>query len=95
MLDRVPRDLPRCGMAAPTDPFDGSDFTVDLGTGEEVRFSRVDLPVAHVDEVAYRSGADRSNEARMQPGRAGYSRLVLTRGLTTDLSLYSSGSIVR
>ncbi|GAB3442729.1 hypothetical protein GCM10027517_20170 [Phycicoccus ginsengisoli] len=85
----MPWDLPRWGMAAPTDPYEGSDFTVDLGTGEEVRFSRVDLPVAHVDEVAYRSGTDRSNEPRMQPGRAGYSRLVLTRSLTSDLSLWT------
>ena len=72
-------------------PYERSNFLVDLGTGdtEDIRamFLRVDLPYATVDEVAYRSGNSRSNEAQKEPGLAAYSNLVLTRGLigATDL----------
>ena len=76
-------------MAAPPEPFEGSNFTVDLGTGDDTSFTRVELPVAELDEVAYRSGADRTNEPRKQPGLASYTRLVLSRGLTADLDLWT------
>ena len=38
---------------------------------------------------AYRSGADRTHEPRKQPGLASYTRLVLSRGLTADLDLWT------
>ena len=72
-------------------PYEGSNFLVDVGTGDpsDVRamFFRVELPDAIVDEVAYRSGSDKSQEARKQPGLAKYTHLVLKRGLlgSTDL----------
>lgn len=72
----------------PPDPFEGSHFSVDVGTGDVALFSRVELPVATLDEIAYRSGADRSNETRKQPGLASYTRLVLHRALTTNLDLW-------
>jgi phage tail-like protein len=72
-------------MAAPTpDPFEGSNFVVDLGAGDDTSISRVDFPVAILDEVAYRSGNDKTAESRKQPGLASYSHLVLHRGLTTN-----------
>ena len=40
-----------------------------------------------VDEVAHRSGTDRTSASRKAPGLSHYSHLVLTRGLTTDLEL--------
>lgn len=77
-------------MAAPPDPFEASNFIVDYGgAGGGTTFSHVDLPVAVLDEIAYRSGNDRANEPRKQPGLASYSRLVLTRGLTADLDLWN------
>ena len=70
-------------------PFEGSSFTVDLGTGTPTFFSRVELPVATLDEVAYRSGADPANETHKQPGAAHYTHLVLGRALTTDLAVWA------
>jgi len=72
-------------------PYEGSNFLVDMGVIDpsDVRatFFRVELPDAIVDEVAYRSGADKTQEARKQPGLATYTHLVLKRGLigSTDL----------
>lgn len=77
-------------MAAPHDPFEASNFIVDYGGASgATTFSHVDLPVAVLDEIAYRSGNDRVNEPRKQPGLASYSHLVLTRGLTADLDLWN------
>jgi phage tail-like protein len=73
-------------------PYEGSNFLVDLGTGDphDIRsmFNRVELPEAVVDEVAYRSGNDKTNESRKQPGLAKYSHLVLTRGLLASTDLW-------
>ncbi|SDP43253.1 conserved hypothetical phage tail region protein [Pedococcus dokdonensis] len=72
------------------DPFEVSNFLVDYGGASGAStFSHVDLPVAVLDEIAYRSGNDRANEPRKQPGLASYSHLVLTRGLTSDLDLWT------
>jgi len=76
-------------MAAHPDPLEGSNFIVDFAGTDDASFSHVDLPVALLDEVAYRSGDDRANEPRKQPGLASYSHLVLSRGLTTNLDLWS------
>ena len=76
-------------MAAHPDPFEGSHFVVDLGTGDDASIARVDLPVAVLDEVAHRSGNDKAAEPRKQPGLASYSHLVLHRGLTTNLDLWN------
>jgi phage tail-like protein len=75
-------------MPKPIEPFEGSNFLVDLGTGAERLFARVDLPVATLNEIAHRSGGDRSNESSKQPGLATYSHLVLHRGLTAELDLW-------
>jgi phage tail-like protein len=72
-------------------PYEVSNFVVDLGTGDpssaQASFTRVELPDAIVDEVAYRNGNDRTQEAFKQPGLASYGHLVLKRGLlgSTDL----------
>src|SRR5688500_2913611 len=76
-------------MPKSAEPFEGSNFLVDLGTGAERLFARVDLPVATLDEIAHRSGGELTNESRKQPGLASYSRLVLHRGLTSDLDLWA------
>jgi phage tail-like protein len=72
-------------------PYEGSNFLVNLGVfdPDDIRstFGRIELPDAIVDEVAYRSGNDKTQDARKQPGLAKYSHLVLKRGLigSTDL----------
>jgi phage tail-like protein len=76
-------------MAAHQDPFEASTFVVDYGGASgATTFSHVDLPVAVLDEIAYRSGSDRANETRKQPGLASYSHLVLTRGMTSNLDFW-------
>ena len=75
-------------MAAHPDPFEGSNFIVDFAGADDASFSRIDLPVALLDEIAYRSGNDKANEPRKQPGLASYSHLVLSRGLTANLDLW-------
>lgn len=77
-------------MPAHIDPFEAANFVVDFGGASgAASFSRVELPVAVLDEIAYRSGNDKANEPRKQPGLASYSHLVLSRGLTTDLDLWN------
>jgi len=72
-------------------PYEGSNYLVDLGVfdPDDIRatFCRIELPDAIVDEVAYRSGNEKTQDARKQPGLAKYSHLVLKRGLigSTDL----------
>ena len=72
-------------------PYECSNFFVDMGVydGNDPRaaFFRVELPDAIIDEVAYRNGNDKTQEARKQPGLAKYGHLVLKRGLigSTDL----------
>ena len=76
-------------MAAHQDPFEASNFVVDYGGASgATTFSHVDLPLAVLDEIAYRSGNDRTNETRKQPGLASYSHLVLTRGMTSNLDFW-------
>jgi phage tail-like protein len=71
-------------------PYEGSNFLVDLGTGDpdnvRATFFRVELPDAIIDEVAYRSGNEHQ-ESRKQPGLAKYGHLIVKRGLlgSTDL----------
>jgi phage tail-like protein len=76
-------------MAAHPDPLEGSHFLVDFAGTDDASFSHVDLPVAVLDEVAYRSGNDKANEPRKQPGLASCSHLVLSRGLTPNLDLWN------
>ena len=76
-------------MASHPDPLEGSNFIVDFAGTDDASFSHVDLPVALLDEVAYRSGNEKANEPRKQPGLASYSHLVLSRGLTTNLELWT------
>jgi phage tail-like protein len=80
------------GMATLRDhPYLGSNFLVDHGgfdpSDARATFAHVDLPDAIIDEVAYRSGNEKTQDARKQPGLVAYGHLVLKRGLigSTDL----------
>ncbi|GAB3077281.1 phage tail protein [Pedococcus soli] len=75
-------------MAAPPEPFEGSNFQVEIDGLVSSSFSRVELPQAVVDEVAHRSGTDRTPASRKAPGLSHYSHLVLSPGLTNDLELW-------
>ena len=75
-------------MPGTTDPLEGSSFVVEIDGLAAGAFSRVELPHAVVDEVAHRSGSERTSSSRKAPGLSHYSHLVLTRGLTSDLELW-------
>lgn len=82
-----------CDMATLRDhPYESSNFLVDLGDGDtsspRALFMRVDLPDAVIDEVVYRNGSDKTQEARKQPGLVKYGHLVLKRGLIGSLDLW-------
>ena len=80
-------------------PYEGSNFLVDMGVFDpsDVRatFFRIELPDAIVDEVAYRSGADKTQEARKQPGLAKYSNLVLKHGRFGEFTACSNARASR
>lgn len=80
-------------------PYEGSNFLVDLATGDpdSIRgtFFRVELPDAIIDEVAYRSGNEKNQESRKQPGLAKYSHLILRRGLIGSLDLWDWWKMAR
>lgn len=76
-------------MAAPPDPFEGSNFQVEIDGLTSSSFARVEIPQAVVDELAHRSGTDRTSASRKAPGLSHYAHLVLTRGLTSDLELWT------
>ena len=70
------------------EPLESSSFLVEIDGVSTLQCSRVEMPVATVDEVAYRSGSDKTHEARKQPGLASYSHLALHRGFTADRQLW-------
>lgn len=76
-------------MATPPEPIESSNFQVEIDGLVTSAFSRVELPQAVVDEVAHRSGTDRTSASTKAPGLSHYSHLVLTRGLTADLELWN------
>ena len=79
-------------------PYGNQHFLVDLGSGTdgpEAGFLEVVLPDISVDVIEYRSGNDRESGRRKLPGLAHYSNLVLRRGFTGSLSLYSWMNEVR
>lgn len=70
-------------------PVSGSRFVVEIGGSAGVAFSRVELPQAVVAEVTYRSGNGIASGTRMVPGASHYTHLVLSRALTSDLTLWT------
>ncbi|MEP7114820.1 MAG: phage tail protein [Ilumatobacteraceae bacterium] len=80
-------------------PYEGSNFLVDLATADpgsiQATFFRVELPDAIIDEVAYRSGNEKKQESRKQPGLAKYSHLILRRGLIGSLDLWEWWKLAR
>jgi len=68
-------------------PYLNFNFLVDLGLGDEMGFSEVEVPSGEIEVIEYREGGDRVNSARKLPGFAKYPNVTLKRGITgrTDL----------
>lgn len=69
-------------------PYANYNFAVDLGGGDELWFSEVDLPSGELEVIEYREGADKTSAARKLPGRARYPNVTLRRGVAGRLELF-------
>ena len=69
-------------------PYVNFNFVVDIGAGEGLGFSEVDLPSGELAVIAYREGGDKSSTARKLPGPARYANVTLKRGVTGRLELF-------
>jgi phage tail-like protein len=69
-------------------PYVNFNFVVDIGAGENLSFSEVDLPSGELEVIAYREGGDKSSTARKLPGLARYANVTLKRGVTGRLELF-------
>ena len=76
-------------------PYANFNFLVDIGIGEEIQFSEVEIPAAEVDVIEYREGADRISSSRRLPGRARYGNVVLRRGISGRLELWEWFKAIR
>jgi len=77
------------------DPYANFNFVVDVGLGDDLGFSEVDLPSGEVEVIEYREGADRVSSARKLPGRATYPNVVLRRGVAGRTDLFDWWKSVR
>ena len=76
-------------------PYPNFNFTVDIGVGEELGFSEIDLPSGEIEVIEYREGGDRVNAARKLPGLAKYTNVTLRRGITGRTDLFEWWKTVR
>jgi phage tail-like protein len=70
-------------------------FIVDIGAGDELGFSEVEVPSGEIEVIEYREGADRVNTARKLPGLAKYPNVTLKRGITGSTDLFEWWKSVR
>lgn len=68
-------------------PYPNHNFAVDIGLGEAIGFSEVDLPAGEIEVIEYREGNERSTVRRL-PGLRKYTNLTLKRGVTGNLELF-------
>ena len=76
-------------------PYLNFNFLVDIGLGEEIGFSEVDLPSGEIEVIEYREGADRVNTARKLPGLTKHSNVTLKRGISGRTDLFEWWKSVR
>ena len=76
-------------------PYTNFNFVVDIGAGEDLGFSEVDLPEGEIEVIEYREGSDPVSTARKLPGLAKYSNVVLKRGITGRMELFEWWKSVR
>jgi phage tail-like protein len=76
-------------------PYLNFNFLVDLGLGDEMGFSEVEVPSGEIEVIEYREGGDRVNSARKLPGFAKYPNVTLKRGITGRTDLFEWWKSVR
>ncbi|HZS55900.1 MAG TPA: phage tail protein [Bryobacteraceae bacterium] len=75
-------------IAGRKDPFNATNFKVEIDGIASSAFLSVTGIEADVTAEDYRDGNDKVNSARKLPGEAKFSNITLKRGLTADLSLW-------
>ena len=76
-------------------PYLNFNFLVDIGVGDELGFSEVEVPSGEIEVIEYREGGDRVNSARKLPGLAKYPNVTLKRGITGRTDLFEWWKSVR
>ena len=69
-------------------PYPNSNFAVDIGLGDTIGFSEVDLPAGESEVIEYREGNEIASRARKLPGLTKYANVTLKRGVAGDLELF-------
>ncbi len=68
-------------------PYPNHHFAVDIGTGDAIGFSDVDLPSGEIAVIEYREGTDRTS-VRKLPGLVKSTNATFKRGITGNLELF-------
>ena len=68
-------------------PYPNHNFAVDIGTGDAIGFSDVDLPSGEIAVIEYREGTDRTS-VRKLPGLVKSTNATFKRGITGNLELF-------
>jgi phage tail-like protein len=76
-------------------PYANYNFTVDIGQGDNIGFSEVDLPEGEIAVIEYREGDDKLSTARKLPGLVKYANVTLKRGLAGRMDLFDWWKSVR
>ena len=69
-------------------PYPNHNFAVDIGTGDEIGFSEVELPSGEIEVIEYREGNE-IGRTRKLPGLVTYPNVTLKRGINGYLALYN------
>jgi phage tail-like protein len=75
-------------------PYPNHNFAVDIGLGDTIGFSEVDLPAGEIEVIEYREGNELAR-ARKLPGLAKYANVTLKRGVTGNLELFEWWTSIR
>jgi phage tail-like protein len=70
-------------------PYDTFNFAVEISGVTAAQFTECVLPIASIDVIEYREGADAVNNVHKLPGLVRYGNLVLKRGLTDSMALWN------
>jgi phage tail-like protein len=75
-------------------PYPNHNFAVDIGTGDTIGFSEVDLPAGEIEVIEYREGNEISRTRKL-PGLVKYPNVTMKRGITGNLELFDWWKAVR
>lgn len=75
-------------------PYPNYNFAVDIGTGDTIGFSEVDLPAGEIEMIEYREGNEISRTRKL-PGLVKYPNVTMKRGITGNLELFDWWKAVR